>query len=302
LEPLKTDVELLNPQDMETAMSLARAYEQCLAIIAEANKVSALKPRRLPQPKVTMTTTTVTMATTTTMGVAAPTSRSFKRLTAKEMAERCHAGLRFNCDEPFAHGHKCKLLFDITAINDYDLEEADNSLKMMIGRTQSGVQGTSPMYLEGVINGVGVLVLVDSGLTHNVIEINVAHSIGLREQRINTTILVGSGNEVTCYAASFNVPLRIDSDAFDIDAYLLNITYDFDVVLGTPWLASLGRVVFDFTDMELQYIRNGRKHTFHATLRRQAPTTVLALPAPPPMVHAAQTSPPLPPSNVMNRS
>jgi predicted aspartyl protease len=124
------------------------------------------------------------------------------------------------------------------------------------------------MYLEGVINGVGVLVLVDSGLTHNVIDINVTHSIGLQEQRINTTILVGSGNKETCRAASFNVPLCIDSDAFDIDAYLLNINYDFDVILGTTWLASLGHVVFDFTDMELQYIHNGRKHTFHATLHR----------------------------------
>jgi hypothetical protein len=208
------------------------------------------------------------------------------------MTEQCHASLCFNYDEPFARGHKCKLLFDITAINDYDLEEADNSLMMMIGRTQSGVQGASPMYLEGVINDAGVLVLVDSGSTHNIININVARSIGLQEQHINTSILVDSGNEVTCRVASFNIPLCIDIDAFDIDTYLLDIGNDIDVILGTPWLASLGRVVFDFTDMELQYVRNGRKHTFHATLRRQAPTTVLALPVPPTMVRAAQTSPP----------
>jgi hypothetical protein len=47
-----------------------------------------------------------------------------------------------------------------------------------------------------------------------------------------------------------------------------------------PWLAILGCVVFNFTDMELQYVRNGRKHTFHTTLRHQAPTTVMALPVP----------------------
>jgi predicted aspartyl protease len=35
------------------------------------------------------------------------------------------------------------------------------------------------MYLEGVINGAGVLVLLDSGSTHNVIDINVARSISL---------------------------------------------------------------------------------------------------------------------------
>jgi hypothetical protein len=104
LEPLKTDVELLNPQDMETAMSLARAYERHLAVIAEANKEPALKPRRLPPPNATMTTTTTTMPTTMTMGATAPTSHPFKCLTTEEMAERCHAGLCFNCDEPFARG------------------------------------------------------------------------------------------------------------------------------------------------------------------------------------------------------
>jgi hypothetical protein len=61
------------------------------------------------------------------------------------MAERCRAGLYFNSDEPFARGHKCKLLFNITAINDYELEEADSSLMMMIGTTHSGVEGASPM-------------------------------------------------------------------------------------------------------------------------------------------------------------
>jgi hypothetical protein len=35
------------------------------------------------------------------------------------------------------------------------------------------------MHLEGVMNGAGVLVLVDSGSTHNVIDINVAPSISL---------------------------------------------------------------------------------------------------------------------------
>lgn len=37
LEPLKTDVELSNPHDMEIAMFLARAYEQ-RAAIAYSNK------------------------------------------------------------------------------------------------------------------------------------------------------------------------------------------------------------------------------------------------------------------------
>ena len=57
------------------------------------------------------------------------------------------------------------------------------------------------MYLAGVVSSNGVHILVDTGATHNIIDINVAHLIGLQEQRIDTTILVGSGNEVPYRAA-----------------------------------------------------------------------------------------------------
>ena len=98
------------------------------------------------------------------------------------------------------------------------------------------------MYLTGVVSGTGVHILVDMGATHNIIDINVARLIGLQEQRINTAILVGSGNEVPSRAVAFSVPLRIDANVFDIDAYLLDIGNDVDIILSTPWLAGLGRL------------------------------------------------------------
>ena len=53
------------------------------------------------------------------------------------MAEHRRSRLCFICDEPFSHGHKCKHLFDIIAVNDYDNidddTDVDNSLLMMIG-------------------------------------------------------------------------------------------------------------------------------------------------------------------------
>jgi hypothetical protein len=167
------------------------------------------------------------------------------------MAERRRAGLCFNCDEPFVRGHKCKHLFDITTINDYDTNEADDSLMMMIGTTHSAVRDSPPMYLTEVILGTGVQILVDTDTTHNIIDINVAHIIGLLEQWIETTILVRSGTVAPRRAVSFSVPLCIDTDVFYIDAFLLDIENDIDIVLGTPWLAGLGHLTWDFTTMEL---------------------------------------------------
>jgi hypothetical protein len=158
------------------------------------------------------------------------------------------------------------------------------------------------MYLAGVVSGTGVHILVDTGATHNILDINVARLIGLLEQCIDTAILVGSANEVSCRAASFSAPLRIDTEIFYIDAFLLNIDNDIDIILSTPWLAGLGRMTWDFSTMELQYYRNGHPITFTTVLPQCAPPTVLALPAPPPIRSAPREAPPSPPRDIMNRA
>ena len=150
------------------------------------------------------------------------------------------------------------------------------------------------MYLTGVVSETGVHVLVDTGAMHNIIDINVARLIGLQEQRINTAILVDSGNEVPCRAAAFGVPLHID-------AYLLDIGNDVDVILGTPWLAGLGRLTWDFSTMELQYINNSHPITFTTMQTRCTPATVHALPVPPPICRVQEEAP-LPPHNILSRA
>ena len=100
------------------------------------------------------------------------------------------------------------------ATNDYDANDVDNSLLMMIGTTQSTIRGCHPMYLVGAILGTGAHMLVDTDTTHNIIDNNFTCLIGLLKQHINTTILVGSDKEVTCRGACFNVPLRIDAEMF----------------------------------------------------------------------------------------
>jgi len=91
------------------------------------------------------------------MGATSPTPHPFKHLTDKEMAVQCSVGLCFSCDELLSCGHKCKLLFDNTIVNNYDLEEADDSLMMMISRLHIEVQGASLMYIEWMMNYTGGL-------------------------------------------------------------------------------------------------------------------------------------------------
>jgi hypothetical protein len=116
-------------------------------------------PTPITDPKLLSVGTPSAPTMTTTPG-APPTHlpRPHKCLTSTEMMK---------------HDHKCKNLFDITAVNDYDTKDIDNSLLMMIDTTQSTVRGSPPMFLAGAILGTSVNILVDMGATHNVLDINV---------------------------------------------------------------------------------------------------------------------------------
>ena len=178
----------------------------------------------------------------------------------------------------------------------------NNSYTMIIGKLRSGVQGTCPFYLDGMLHRAGILILMDSCSTHNIINTNFACSNGLHEHGVYTTILVGNWKEVPCHSASFNIPIHISNDIFHIDVLLLDISNNIDVVLGMPWLISLGHVMWDFTTMELLYFRNGCPNMLCTTPHCQVHTTVLALSAPQPMTHTTWTSTPHLPHTMINRS
>jgi hypothetical protein len=113
---LKIDVELHNPQDLDTTMSLARAHE-LRATIAAAGNIEASSNEKSPLPIGQL------QGMPLTGSVPAGEGRSLRRLTAAEMAERREKGLCFNCDEIFSRGHRCQRLFYMEVID--DAEEKD---------------------------------------------------------------------------------------------------------------------------------------------------------------------------------
>jgi hypothetical protein len=116
IDLLKIDVELHNLQDLDTAMSLARAHE-LRATIAAVGSIEASSSEKSPMPIGQL------QGMPLTGSVPAGEGRSLRRLTAAEMAERREKGLCFNCDEKFSRGHRCQRLFYLEVID--DAEEKD---------------------------------------------------------------------------------------------------------------------------------------------------------------------------------
>jgi hypothetical protein len=144
------------------------------------------------------------------------------------------------------------------------------------------------MLLVRAILSKGIRILADIGATHNVINSNVTCMISLVECHITTTVLVGSDTKLACRGASFTIPLRIHTKTFQIDAFLLSIGDDIDVILGAPCLADVENTPWNFTSLEMQFHWSNCMVTFtsipdhRAPLQPLTPAPPASTPAPPP--------------------
>jgi hypothetical protein len=116
IDLLKIDVELHNLQDLDTAMSLARAHE-LRAKIAAAAIIDASSSEKSAMPIGQL------QGMPLTGSVPVGEGRALYRLAPAEMAERREKGLCFNYDEKFSRGHHCQCLFYLEVVD--EAEEKD---------------------------------------------------------------------------------------------------------------------------------------------------------------------------------
>jgi len=122
---IRIDVELQEPQDLQRAMYLARAYERRNAPAQLALPAPPQRPvRRTPEQQ--HAPAALQAPAPPSAGTAVVPARPFKRLSPEEMALRRKQGLCYNCDEPYVRGHKCARLFFLE-VADYIVEEPDDA-------------------------------------------------------------------------------------------------------------------------------------------------------------------------------
>ncbi|KAM3292230.1 hypothetical protein ACQJBY_036236 [Aegilops geniculata] len=103
---IRMDVELQGPQDLQTAMYYARAFERRAVAIQQASPSRAAGPPPWPDVPAQGRPAQASAAP-----LAATAARPFRRLTSAELFERRRQGLCFNCDETYMPGHVCPRLF-----------------------------------------------------------------------------------------------------------------------------------------------------------------------------------------------
>lgn len=182
----------------------------------------------------------------------------FRRLTPAEIAERRAKELCFKCDERFYANHvflkpdlMVVIMFDDGTEEEFTEEptevgENDAEVRVEVAELSinSAVGLSSPrtMKLRGTIQGVEMIVLIDSRASHNLISERLAAQLGLRGQEtMRYRVLVAGGVTVAGKGMIQGVELQIQGCIIQTSFLPLELGIA-DVIWGVQWLDTLGKM------------------------------------------------------------
>ncbi|RVW21961.1 hypothetical protein CK203_107764 [Vitis vinifera] len=236
-------IRMFKPKTLKEATSLARMKDEQLQ-----------RQRRISRPPLPIRTPLALPTTTKASPV--------KRLSWEEMQKRRAQGLCFNCDDKFTSGHRCKgpqLLLLEGNINDDsegDTKEAETDLPSdpeISLHALTDWTATKTMRVTAKIGTHDVVVLIDSGSTHNFISDKVAALLHLPV--VPTApfhVRVANSQPLKCQGRFDNIHILLQGIPFSITFYSLPLN-GLDLVLGVQWLEQLGSVVCDWKKMTMEF-------------------------------------------------
>lgn len=267
---ISEEIRLFRPRTLKDAISFARMRDEQLS--RQKRMTRSPFANRPPANQITNARASPTVP--------------FKRLSWEEMQRRRTQGLCFSCNEKFTAGHKCSkaqlLILDgeidepdrgesnETAL--YSNEQENDDKPKITFYALTGWTAPQTMRVKAKIGLHEIVVLIDSGSTHNFINTRLANTLQLPVQPTAAfSVKVANGEKVTCQGRHGKVPVIIQGVPFKLTLYSLPIT-GLDVVLGIQWLEKLGSVVCNWKSLTMDFNWNNEKQR----LQGMGPQTIQA--------------------------
>jgi hypothetical protein len=116
--------------------------------------------------------------------------------------------------------------------------------------------------LIGYIKHRKVIILVDSGSTHNFIHRCIAQETNCYIRVVNNfQIMIANGGSMKCGGWCENIRLQIGH--YRLKSHMFAISMGgCDIVLGVEWLRTLGPILMDFKELTMPFQQEGQKYRF----------------------------------------
>ncbi|XP_050915075.1 uncharacterized protein LOC127130039 [Lathyrus oleraceus] len=211
---------------------------------------------------------------------------SVKNISPAEMQLRRDKGLCFTCDEKFSFSHRClNRQYLLLQADDEDIVTSEEGLlDSPVDATDEETQNTQDHHLSfnalngsggvgtlrflGHIQGKPVQVLIDSGSSDNFLQPRIAKFLQLPvEHASQFKVLVGNGQSLEVAGFVNNLQVSIQGHTITLLVYLLPLT-GANLVLGAPWLATLGSHIADYRAMSIKFHLDNTFITLHGEQTR----------------------------------
>ena len=272
---IKSFTRAFKPQTLNAAVDYARLQEATIQAMKVPDKTRPPPPSKpFNQRGLLPTPAQNTLKPQYVQGI--PTQSRPRTITAAERAEKLAKGLCFFCDQTYEKGHQCnnrKTQLFLIEIPGVDEEESGDDLEGREGmefqeeenpqisiNALSGLPGFQTMRVTGMYGKSPLHILLDSGSTHNFLDISMAKKLGCTiEETPVQAVTVADGNRLHCLHICKKFKWRLHNAEFESDMMLIPLG-SCDMVLGVQWLSQLGTVRWNFKKLQLEYTYQGQNH------------------------------------------
>lgn len=123
----------------------------------------------------------------------------------------------------------------------------------------SEVPTPQTMSIKGTIQGARVILLADSGSTHNFLNTQLAKRLGLVPDRNAAfEVVVANRERLSSRGKCSAVPVLLEGTLFILEFFLIDLQ-GYDAILGAQWLKTLGPILWNFASLHMSFTWQGRK-------------------------------------------
>ncbi|KAF5475612.1 hypothetical protein F2P56_007404, partial [Juglans regia] len=279
LSGLKDDIRLplrlLKPANLNIAFSLAKIQEEFWVSTrrnakpwADRNSYQSTTGNQWSAPN-----------TSTTQPPKSP--NPMRRVLPSHMDDKRKRGLCFHCDEKWHLGHVCKSpkIYFLQAADQNTEDKGEEVFYDSTDMTETappttlegptitlnaltGTPCPKTMRLHGHIGNASVLILVDTGSTHNFLDPSIVTKANLPiNSQSKLQVQVANGAVVETLGSCDEIDTRIQGVCFKPSYFVLPLA-GCDGVLGIQWLASLGSINWNFSALQMQFQWEGKSVWF----------------------------------------
>jgi len=130
----------------------------------------------------------------------------------------------------------------------------------------TGFYAPQTLNLIGYIKHRKVIILVDSGNTHNSIHRHIVQEINSCIYAVNHfQIIISNGDSMKCVRCCENVYLQIGEYHMKSHMFVIYMG-NCDIVLGVEWIRTLGPILIDFKELTMQFHQEVQQYKFQGII------------------------------------